>query len=106
MADTSGFIRTLVSDRPAADRADKMGLYGWLIGDWVFVHAPTVSTAAAQTAPTTARNDIAGADTPATVPAGRFPAAKNGCRVAAPRGWCSRAGPNRRAAAADRAGRP
>ena len=36
MADTSGFIRTLVSDRPAADRADKMGLYGWLIGDWVF----------------------------------------------------------------------
>ena len=36
MTDTSGFLRTLVSDRPAADRADKMDLYGWLIGDWVF----------------------------------------------------------------------
>jgi len=36
MTDTSGFVRSLVSDRPAADRADKMGLYGRLIGDWVF----------------------------------------------------------------------
>ncbi|HET9618035.1 MAG TPA: hypothetical protein VFP74_12785 [Pseudolabrys sp.] len=36
MTDTSGFVRSLVSGRPAADRADKMGLYGWLIGDWVF----------------------------------------------------------------------
>ena len=24
----------LLSDGPAADRADKMGLYGWLVGDW------------------------------------------------------------------------
>ncbi|MGN6571595.1 MAG: hypothetical protein ACTHLO_09290 [Pseudolabrys sp.] len=36
MQNTTGFARTLVSDGPAADRADKMGLYGWLIGDWVF----------------------------------------------------------------------
>jgi hypothetical protein len=28
------FIAALHSDRPAADRADKMGLYGWLIGRW------------------------------------------------------------------------
>lgn len=26
--------RLLFSDGPAPDRADKMGLYGWLIGDW------------------------------------------------------------------------
>ena len=26
--------RLLFSDGPARDRADKMGLYGWLIGDW------------------------------------------------------------------------
>ena len=36
MIDTSGFIRTLVSTGPAPDRAGKMGLYGWLIGDWTF----------------------------------------------------------------------
>ena len=28
------FIAALHSDRPAADRAQKMGLYGWLIGPW------------------------------------------------------------------------
>jgi hypothetical protein len=28
------FTNALHSDHPAADRADKMGLYGWLIGDW------------------------------------------------------------------------
>src|ERR687891_76516 len=28
------FIDALRTDRPAPDRADKMGLYGWLIGDW------------------------------------------------------------------------
>jgi catechol 2,3-dioxygenase-like lactoylglutathione lyase family enzyme len=28
------FIQALPSAGPAEDRADKMGLYGWLIGDW------------------------------------------------------------------------
>src|ERR1700732_181932 len=28
------FIDALHSSGPAPDRADKMGLYGWLIGDW------------------------------------------------------------------------
>lgn len=28
------FIDALHTDRPAPDRADKMGLYGWLIGNW------------------------------------------------------------------------
>jgi hypothetical protein len=28
------FIEALAADRPAADRADKMKLYGWLIGRW------------------------------------------------------------------------
>jgi len=28
------FINALHADGPAADRADKMGLYGWLIGAW------------------------------------------------------------------------
>lgn len=32
----SAFIDTLVSSHPAADRMDKMKLYGWLIGDWRF----------------------------------------------------------------------
>jgi hypothetical protein len=32
----SAFIDALKSDGPARDRADKMGLYGWLIGDWTF----------------------------------------------------------------------
>jgi hypothetical protein len=27
-------IATLHTDRPAPDRADKMGLYGWLVGRW------------------------------------------------------------------------
>jgi hypothetical protein len=30
----SRFIEALHADQPAADRADKMGLYGWLIGSW------------------------------------------------------------------------
>jgi hypothetical protein len=36
------FIDALHTDRPAPDRADKLGLYGWLIGDWemdAVVHA-------------------------------------------------------------------
>src|SRR5689334_18038283 len=35
------FINALQAHGPAADRADKMGLYGWLIGAWemdVMVH--------------------------------------------------------------------
>jgi hypothetical protein len=31
----SSFRDALRADGPAADRADKMGLYAWLIGDWV-----------------------------------------------------------------------
>lgn len=31
---TSSFIDALHTDRPAPDRADEMGLYGWLIGRW------------------------------------------------------------------------
>jgi hypothetical protein len=30
----TSFTSALHSDRPSSDRADKMGLYGWLIGDW------------------------------------------------------------------------
>jgi len=30
----SVFIATLHGDGPAADRAEKMKLYGWLVGDW------------------------------------------------------------------------
>ncbi|HVV78630.1 MAG TPA: hypothetical protein VHD59_03315 [Pseudolabrys sp.] len=30
----SGFMLTLHSDTPAADRAKQLELYGWLIGDW------------------------------------------------------------------------
>jgi hypothetical protein len=30
----SALVEALLSDGPAADRAEKMGLYGWLIGDW------------------------------------------------------------------------
>lgn len=33
---TSGFTNALIAEGPAADRAEKMKLYGWLIGDWVF----------------------------------------------------------------------
>jgi len=32
----SAFIDALKADGPAPDRAGKMGLYGWLIGDWTF----------------------------------------------------------------------
>lgn len=32
----SAFIDALTADGPAPDRAGKMGLYGWLIGDWTF----------------------------------------------------------------------
>jgi len=32
----SSFINALHSEHPAADRADKMELYGWLIGRWTF----------------------------------------------------------------------
>lgn len=28
------FLQRLLADGPAADRAEKMSLYGWLIGDW------------------------------------------------------------------------
>src|SRR5262245_52038921 len=31
---SQSFIDALHTDRPAPDRADKMGLYGWLIGNW------------------------------------------------------------------------
>ena len=30
----SAFIAALCADAPAADRADKLSLYGWLIGNW------------------------------------------------------------------------
>ena len=30
----ASLIAALHTDHPAADRADKMGLYGWLIGSW------------------------------------------------------------------------
>src|SRR5262245_65027447 len=33
-AASASFIDALHADRPAADRADKMGPYGWLIGRW------------------------------------------------------------------------
>jgi hypothetical protein len=35
MAAASSFIAALPASNPAPDRADKMGLYGWLIGQWV-----------------------------------------------------------------------
>jgi hypothetical protein len=31
---TSSFIKVLLANGPAPDRADNMGLYGWLIGRW------------------------------------------------------------------------
>jgi hypothetical protein len=34
MAAASSLIDALHADRPASDRAEKMGLYGWLIGRW------------------------------------------------------------------------
>jgi hypothetical protein len=30
----SSLTKLLFSNGPASDRADKMGLYGWLVGDW------------------------------------------------------------------------
>jgi hypothetical protein len=47
--DNSAFrlARLLFSNGPASDRADKMGLYGWLIGDWTMdavMHAPNGET--------------------------------------------------------------
>ena len=33
-APSASFVGTLHADRPADDRAEKMGLYGWLIGRW------------------------------------------------------------------------
>lgn len=33
---SSGFVNALVSPAPAADRVDKMALYGQFIGDWAF----------------------------------------------------------------------
>jgi hypothetical protein len=42
MTTTTSFFDALHAAKPAADRADKMRLYGWLIGDWNFdavVHA-------------------------------------------------------------------
>jgi catechol 2,3-dioxygenase-like lactoylglutathione lyase family enzyme len=44
---TTSFIHVLHTDRPAPDRADKMGLYGWLIGSWemdTVVHADDGTT--------------------------------------------------------------
>jgi hypothetical protein len=34
ISQTSSLIDALHSARPAADRGDKMGLYGWLVGRW------------------------------------------------------------------------
>jgi hypothetical protein len=34
-APSPSFVDALHTDQPAADRADKMGLYGWLIGRWI-----------------------------------------------------------------------
>jgi hypothetical protein len=40
------FINALHADGPARDRADKMGLYGWLIGAWEMdVHVPMANDA-------------------------------------------------------------
>ena len=44
---TASLIDVLHTDRPAPDRADKMGLYGWLIGSWemdTVVHADDGTT--------------------------------------------------------------
>jgi hypothetical protein len=35
-APSSSFVDALLSQAPAADRAGKLGLYGWLVGDWAF----------------------------------------------------------------------
>ena len=36
MSDDTRFFSALRSDGPAADRADRMGLYAFLVGDWLF----------------------------------------------------------------------
>ena len=36
MSGTEKFFTALRSDGPAADRADRMGLYAFLVGDWTF----------------------------------------------------------------------
>lgn len=33
---TTTFPAPLIAEGPAPDRADKLGLYGWLVGDWIF----------------------------------------------------------------------
>ena len=41
-ASSSGFVSVLHADGPAADRAEKLDLYAWLIGDWeadIITHA-------------------------------------------------------------------
>ena len=43
----ASFAQALHSEHPASDRADKMGLYGWLIGNWEMdttVHADDGTT--------------------------------------------------------------
>jgi hypothetical protein len=35
-SETNGFLQTLLSPGPAADRTDKMSLYAFLIGEWRF----------------------------------------------------------------------
>lgn len=43
----SSLARFLLSSGPAFDRADKMGLYSWLVGDWTMdavMHAPDGET--------------------------------------------------------------
>ncbi|GGC81305.1 hypothetical protein [Chelatococcus reniformis] len=34
-ASVPSFVQALAADRPAADRADKLALYSWLVGSWV-----------------------------------------------------------------------
>src|SRR5260370_29768566 len=34
MTSRSAFVTALCSDGPAPDRAEKLNLYGWLIGSW------------------------------------------------------------------------
>ena len=45
-AGDEGFIAALHAHAPATDRADKLALYGWLVGDWdsmVTAHSPNGS---------------------------------------------------------------
>jgi len=53
------FIAALHSDGPALDRADKMGLYGWLIGAWEMdVHVPQSGAEGANGARTEGKGEI------------------------------------------------